>query len=43
MDLHEPLVDEATFNVNIYWMEVYGDMVEEDPSGMPNPLRISVQ
>ena len=38
MDPTEPLIDEGTFNINADWMEFYGDLVEEDPPGMPEPL-----
>lgn len=38
MDANEPFVDESMFNINADWMEFYGDVVEEDPPGMPEPL-----
>ena len=38
MDPNEPSVDESMFNLNADWMEFYGDVTEEDPPGMPEPL-----
>ena len=38
MDANEPFVDESMFNINADWMKFYGDVVEEDPPGMPEPL-----
>ncbi len=38
MDPNKPGVDEHMFNINANWMEFYGDTVEEDPPGMPEPL-----
>ena len=38
MDPDEPGTDERIFNINANWKEFYGDVVEEDPPGMPEPL-----
>ena len=38
MDPNYPAVDENTFNTDAKWMEFYGDVREEDPPGMPEPL-----
>ena len=38
MDPNEPPVDERMFNIQANWMDFYGDVVEEDPPGMPEPL-----
>ena len=38
MDPNEPGTNERMFNINANWMEFYGDVVEEDPPGMPEPL-----
>ena len=38
MDPNEPGTDERMFNINADWLEFYGDIKEEDPPGMPEPL-----
>ena len=38
MDPNEPGTDERMFNINADWMEFCGDVVEEDPPRMPEPL-----
>eukprot|EP00984_Skeletonema_dohrnii_P018105 scaffold8364_cov75-Skeletonema_dohrnii-CCMP3373.AAC.1 len=43
MDHTMPKTDENAFNHNASWKEFYGDVVEEDPPGMPIPLGNSVR
>lgn len=38
MDPVVPEVDESMFNCNADWTEFYGDVAEEDPPRMPEPL-----
>lgn len=38
MDPLEPAIDESVFQNNTDWTEFYGDVVEEDPPRMPEPL-----
>ncbi|KAL7525855.1 hypothetical protein ACHAWF_001533, partial [Thalassiosira exigua] len=38
MDPATPVIDRSGFNGTADWAEFYGDVVEEDPPGMPEPL-----
>ena len=38
MDPSTPMVDESVFHKKADWVELYGDVVEEDPPQMPEPL-----
>ncbi|KAL7549949.1 hypothetical protein ACHAWF_013200 [Thalassiosira exigua] len=38
MDATTPPVDRKRFNETADWVEFYGDVVKEDPPGMPEPL-----
>ena len=38
MDPNLPLIDESAFNTDADWKEFYGDVIEEDPPRMPEPL-----
>ncbi|KAL7527756.1 hypothetical protein ACHAWF_002296, partial [Thalassiosira exigua] len=38
MDPATPVIDQGGFNSTADWAEFYGDVVEEDPPGMPEPL-----
>ena len=38
MDPSTPIIDESVFRSNADWVEFYGDVVDEDPSLMPEPL-----
>ncbi|KAL7538576.1 hypothetical protein ACHAWF_006139 [Thalassiosira exigua] len=38
MDPATPVVDRDGFNGTADWAEFYGDVVKEDPPGMPEPL-----
>ena len=38
MDPIEPEIDESVFAHNTDWTEFYGDVMEEDPPKMPEPL-----
>jgi hypothetical protein len=38
MDPATPIIDRSGFNGTADWAEFYGDVVEEDPPGMPEPL-----
>lgn len=38
LDPSTPLIDESVFHSNADWVEFYGDVVEEDPPRMPEPL-----
>ena len=42
MDAHYPLANEKSFNVAADWTEFYGDLKEEDPPNMPEPLGMPV-
>ncbi len=35
---HYPQIDEKPFNITANWVKFYGDMKEEDPPNMPEPL-----
>ena len=37
-----PIIDESVFHSNANWVKFYGDVVEEDPPQMPEPLGESV-
>ena len=39
IDLSVPDVDESLFNLNADWKKFYGDVFEEDPHQMTEPLR----
>ena len=43
MDPHYPDVDEDTFNVAADWVQFYGDLFEEEPPMMPQPLGVLPQ
>ncbi|KAL7535416.1 hypothetical protein ACHAWF_005161 [Thalassiosira exigua] len=43
MDPVTPRVDRTGFNGTDDWAKFYGDEVEEDPPGMPEPLRKPVK
>ena len=38
MDLSNPMIDESIFHSNADWVEFYGDMAEEDPLQMKEPI-----
>ena len=38
MDPSNPMIDEIIFHYNSDWVVFYGDVVEEDPPRMPDPL-----
>ena len=38
MDLYILMIDESVFHSNADWVEFYGDVAEEDPSRIPEPL-----
>ncbi|KAL7533508.1 hypothetical protein ACHAWF_004526, partial [Thalassiosira exigua] len=38
MDPATPVIDRSSFNSTAVWAEFYGDVVKEDPPGMPEPL-----
>ncbi|KAL7550232.1 hypothetical protein ACHAWF_013471 [Thalassiosira exigua] len=38
MDPATPVIDRNGFNKTLDWVEFYGDVAEEDPPGMPEPL-----
>ncbi|KAL7529246.1 hypothetical protein ACHAWF_002904 [Thalassiosira exigua] len=43
MDPETPTIDRNGFNGTTDWAKFYGDVVEEDPPGMPEPLRKPVK
>ena len=38
MDPSTPMIDESVFHSNADWVEFYGDVVEEGPPRMPEPV-----
>ena len=38
MEHSTPMIDESVFHYNVNCVEFYGDMAEEDPPRMPDPL-----
>ena len=38
MDPSNPMIDESLFHYNSDWVGFYGDVAEEDPPRMPEPL-----
>ena len=38
MDYYTRMIDESLFNSNANWVEFYGDVAEEDPTRIPEPL-----
>ncbi|KAL7516425.1 hypothetical protein ACHAWF_000054, partial [Thalassiosira exigua] len=43
MEPAPPAIDRNDFNGIADWAKFYGDVVEEDPPGMPRPLAKSVE
>ena len=42
MDPHEPEMDESVFHNTADWVDFYGNLHEEEPPGMPEPLGVPV-